>query len=97
MAQIDVNGRKYDVPESYTYRELGLIKRLSGVRAGEISEALKAGDAEVVAALAIIAMRRAGEDVAEDDVLDMDVSAITFDDDGDDEDPTPAEGPDPEA
>lgn len=79
MASIIVNGRSYGVPESYTYREMGLIKRLSGLRSGEITDALRAGDTDLIVALAIIAMRREGSDVSEDEMLDMDVSAIDFD------------------
>lgn len=79
MASIIVNGRSYGVPESYTYREMGLIKRLSGLRSGEITDALRAGDTDLIVALAIIAMRREGSDVTEDEMLDMDVSAIDFD------------------
>lgn len=79
MASIIVNGRSYAVPESYTYREMGLIKRLAGLRSGEITDALKAGDTDLIVALTIIAMRREGAEVSEDDLLDMDVSAISFD------------------
>lgn len=46
--------------------ELHTIKRISGVRAGEIREAIKAGDSDLVVAFAVIAMERAGKTVDED-------------------------------
>lgn len=42
--------------------ELRLIKRVSGVRGGEIEAALEAGDYDVVVALAMIAVQRARPD-----------------------------------
>lgn len=37
-----------------------------------------AGDVEVMAALAVIAMRRSGQNVSEDFILDQDVEAVTL-------------------
>jgi hypothetical protein len=48
--------------ETFTMRELQIIKRMSGVRAGELSEAFNGGDASVILALAVIAVRRNGKD-----------------------------------
>lgn len=74
--KIVVDGRTYDMPMNLTFRELGLVKRVSGVRSAEINEALEAGDTDVIAALIIIAMRRSGQDVKEDHVLSMDIGSV---------------------
>lgn len=45
---------------SFTMRELQIIKRMSGVRAGELEEAFAAGDTDLILAIAVIAVRRSG-------------------------------------
>ena len=45
---------------SFTMREFQIIKRISGVRGGELSEAFNAGDMDLMVALAVIAVRRSG-------------------------------------
>lgn len=45
----------------WTNRELNIIKRLSGVRAGELEEAMRAGDNDVIVAIAVIAIRQSGK------------------------------------
>jgi hypothetical protein len=58
---------EYPLDVSYfTNRELHTIKELSKVRAGELSEALQAGDNDVLVALAVIAVQRAGKPVPKD-------------------------------
>lgn len=47
--------------EPLTLRELHLIKKVSGVRSGELEEAGDAGDSDLMVALAVVAMRRAGK------------------------------------
>jgi hypothetical protein len=79
---------------SLTGRELRVIKRLSGVRANELDEAIVAGDWDVQIALAIVTLKRAGHqyaDEAEAPLLDAPVSAIRLwsrDEDDDEPDPT---------
>lgn len=46
--------------ESFTNGEYHLIKKISGVRAGEISEAFEAGDNDLIVAFAAVALQRAG-------------------------------------
>lgn len=65
-----IDGQDYPFGGDLSPRELGYVKRVSGVRAGELEEALQAGDAEVVVALALIAARRAGQTPDEDALLD---------------------------
>jgi hypothetical protein len=66
---IDVTG--------FTGRQLHLIKSISGVRAGEILDALQAGDYDLVVAFTVIVLQRAGKSVNPDDILDAEVGAIT--------------------
>jgi hypothetical protein len=47
---------------TFSMRELNIIKRMSGVRAGELSEAFAAGDSDVIFAMAVVAVRRNGRD-----------------------------------
>ena len=44
----------------FTNKELHTIKQLSGVRAGELEEALDAGDNDLILAFAVIALERSG-------------------------------------
>lgn len=92
MARMVIGGADYPVPDEFTYRELGIIKRIAGVRAGELMAALIAGDTDIVVALAIIVMRRAGKRVDEDALLDGELGSIELhsDDEGDENDPPDA-------
>lgn len=61
--------------------EFRLIKKISGVRANEIDEAIAAGDYDVHIACAICALKRAGHayvDEAEDVLLDAPGGSIVF-------------------
>jgi hypothetical protein len=51
--------------ETLTNGELHTIKRISGVRAGEIEEAIMAGDNDVLLALALIVLGRNGKRLPE--------------------------------
>lgn len=86
---IDIPGqvkRKYPVPESFTYRELGVIKNETGLRPGDFEDALATGDPDIVISLAVICAQRAGHKITRNDLLDLDVGAIMTESD-DDEDP----------
>lgn len=65
---------------SFTMRELQIIKRMSGVRAGELEEAFAAGDSSLILAIAVIAVRRNGKnwEAFEQIAWDSDLGAITF-------------------
>lgn len=86
---------EYPLPEGITGREMQAIKRMTGLRAGELFPALAAGDSDVALAFAYTAMRRAGNAVTWDQLLDLPVSQIELDlsdeDEGADAGP-PAEG-----
>lgn len=52
---------EYEVDQAaFTMGDLRLIKSIAGVRAGELDEALRAGDVDVLVAITIIALRRSG-------------------------------------
>jgi hypothetical protein len=65
---------------SFTMRELQIIKRMSGVRAGELEEAFGAGDSDLILAVAVIAVRRNGRlwETFEKLAWEADVASITF-------------------
>ena len=46
--------------DNFNLAELHEIKRISGVRGGEIAEALIAGDTDLVLAIAVVILRREG-------------------------------------
>lgn len=73
--------------------ELHLIKTMSGVRAGELEEALEAGDFDVILAFAAVALRRAGRKVPSEALLDLkpaDVEAAgAYEEEDHTEDPLP--------
>lgn len=75
-ATVVVDGRSYDIPDSFTYREMSVIKKLSGIRAGEIAAALEAGDTDLIVAITVIAMRRAGNNVSDDFLFDLPADGI---------------------
>lgn len=83
-------------PGALTNREGHRIKMMSGVRVGELMDALEAGDNDVVIALAAIVMTRKGKRVDEELLWDAPIGGgVTLDiatrvEEGDAEDP-PAE------
>lgn len=79
MAKIIIDGERYDMPDNFTYREMARIKRLTGLRAGEIFPAIEAGDTDVAMAFAITAADRAGKLENEEQFLDLEVSKIKLD------------------
>ena len=79
MANIVVDGEKYEMLDNFTYREMNRIKRLTGLRAGELFPALEAGDTDVAVAFAITAMDREGRLESEDEIMDLELDKITLD------------------
>lgn len=57
-------------PEFMTYREWHTVKTMSGVRAGEVMDALDAGDTSLNLALVAVILRRAGRAIDENDLWD---------------------------
>lgn len=79
--------KRYPMPETFTYREMGRIKTLTGIRAGEIEDALLAGDTDVIVAMSQIAAERAGDAAPIEALESLDFGAIRVEVE---EDPTPA-------
>lgn len=79
MAKIVVDGVKYDMPDNFTYREMNRIKRITGLRAGELFPALEAGDTDVALAFAITAADRAGLLENEEQFSDLELDKIELD------------------
>lgn len=50
-----------DLAQPFTTGELNIIKTISGVRAMEIPDALRAGDSDLIVAFAVVALARAGK------------------------------------
>jgi hypothetical protein len=81
MIKITGIGRAYDGEYDFdgtyfTNKELHTIKRMSGIRAGEIPAALEAGDNDLVVALTVIALERNGKTVHEDALWNAKVGCI---------------------
>ncbi len=81
MAHLDISGVKYPIPEEFTYGELSLIKRVAGVRVKELGAALEAGDTDVIVALAMIVLKRAGIDANESKLMALKAGEISSGDD----------------
>lgn len=56
---------EFDTDE-FTHGELHTIKKISGVRLGELEEALNANDADVTMALVVVCLQREGKEIHED-------------------------------
>lgn len=107
MASITLKGcdpfdGSYDLAvgeEPFTTGDLNIIKTISGVRAGEIQDAFAAGDTDLIVALAVVALHRAGKIVRRqayqvaERLWDAPAGALTFDagetEDGDARPPEP--------
>jgi len=63
----------------FTNDELRLIKRESGVRAGEFEEALQAGDNDLLVCFALVALNRAGIVAAAERLWEADAGRIHID------------------
>jgi hypothetical protein len=73
---IVVAGERFPWPSDYTGRELQFVQQETGIRAGELEEALSAGDVSALVALVVIALRRSGrEDATMDEILDLSIGA----------------------
>ena len=63
----------------FTLGELRIIKKEAGVRAGEIEDAMRAGDTDLLVAFALIALKRSGREVAPERLWEADSAGIELD------------------
>lgn len=89
---VTVNGEDYVLDCSeFTGRECGVLKRIGHIRGiSELPEAITAGDLEVVAALAVIAAKRAGIIINPETLLDGQIGNIKIALPESEDPPTPA-------
>lgn len=83
MDQIKIEGvppwdGEYDFDGNLKNKELRRIKQVAGIRAGELVEALAAGDTDVLVALAVVVLEREGKTVDPDDFWNAEVGSITY-------------------
>lgn len=70
---------RYEIDAEYfTNRELHQIKQISGIRAGELGEAIDAGDSDLLVALAVVALARHGKTVPVDVLWDANAGRIAI-------------------
>lgn len=79
--KVTVEGVEYPLDLSeMTGREVGVLKRVGHIKGvGDLPEALQAGDLEVVVAVAVIAMSRAGVTADAERLLDAKMGVIRID------------------
>lgn len=79
----------YPLELKFNHRELHLIKKIAGVRGAELEEAFLAGDTDMVVALTLIALKRDGKTVPEDDIWEAGTGAIVLDVEAEEDDVVP--------
>lgn len=71
---------RYEFPDfSFTNRELHTIKQISGIRAGELIEALDANDTAAYVGVAVVVIGRTGKTIDPNRLWDAPVGSITID------------------
>ena len=84
MASVTIDGvdpynGTYPLDLAFSFRDFREIKKISGIRAAEVMEAIEAGDLDIVIALASIALRRAGVTHDPEVLFDAQVGSIEID------------------
>ena len=67
----------WDLPETFTYREMKEIRTISGYKPAELEAALAGGDGDLMVALAVIAAKREGITLNADQLMGLDFGDIT--------------------
>ena len=65
--KIRIDGRDYELPDTFNLGEQRLFKTVGGIRLAELGEALQAGDQDVILVVCMIVKRRAGETCSVED------------------------------
>lgn len=91
-----------DNPDTITQREAHKIKQLTGLRLGELEDAMEAGDADVVIAVAVVVLDRSGKRYDPEALWKAPLGALLIEPGGDrepdveaDADPLPVSEPPP--
>lgn len=79
MNFLEWNGRRLELPDlaDITNNEMRVFKRASGLRLGEIQEAVETGDNDIVIGLLAVALQREDGRVDIDALLNDKIGAIT--------------------
>lgn len=83
----------HEVGEPFTAREVHIFKRIGGILPGDFEDAARRGDVDLVIALAVIALRRKGEQVNEDALWDSELGRIELVGEDDEADAVPPPTP----
>jgi len=80
LVYIEWDGRDYPVPDysAVTFRENQLVKKVTGLRVGELQEAFEKNDSDAVLALFLISKMRMDGDIDIDAILDTPVLEFTI-------------------
>lgn len=70
---------EYELELVFTHRDFRDIKKIAGVRANEVMDALNAGDMDIIVALAAIALRRSDKQFDVEQLWDAEAGSITLD------------------
>lgn len=81
--------QRFEVPESFTYREMRQMRQITGLNPADLEEALQEGNGDLAVALAVISASRAGVELDPEELYDLDFGAITAE--GDDDEPGPTQ------
>lgn len=73
----------------FTNRELHRIKEISGIRAGELLDALDSNDTAAFVGVAAVILARHGKHVDVDDLWEANIGSITIDLDAQEDDASP--------
>ena len=81
---------EYEVDQNFTNREFHTIKQVAGIRAGDLQEAMEHKDTDLIVALAVNCLRRAGLVVNIEALWEAETGKIMLLPPGDDAVPPPA-------
>jgi hypothetical protein len=81
VAKIFVDEKEYPFPEldTITFREARTIKKLTGLRLGEYEDAFEVVDADLMVALAAVALTREDRGADVDSLFELGIDKIRFD------------------
>lgn len=92
---IVIEGREYPFPalDSLTFREAALVKKITGLKVGQLFEAFEQGDMDVLVGFAAVAKKRVDGGLDESALYDLPISAIEIVVPEDEEEPEEEAGP----